>query len=44
MPRVLNKLVSKGFKGYLEFQICLIMASYASIIPEYASVYLNVPQ
>ena len=31
-------------KCYAEFRICLIMALYASIMPEYASVYLNVPQ
>ena len=31
-------------KGYAEFCICLIIASYASIMPEYASICLNVPQ
>ena len=49
MPPVLNK---SGFwiwhgcicKGYAEFLICLIMTSYASIMPEYASLCLNVPQ
>ena len=30
-------------EGYVEFQICLIMAPYASIMPEYASLCLNVP-
>ena len=48
-PRVLNK---PGFwiwhgclrKGYSEFQICLIMAPYASIKPEQASICLNVPE
>ena len=49
MPLVLNK---PGFwiwhgricKGYTEFRMCLIMAPYALITPEYASVCLNVPQ
>ena len=48
-PRVLNK---SGFwirhhcicKGYVEFQIYLIMALNASVIPEYALICLNVPQ
>ena len=49
MPRVLNKpgfWIWHGFicKGYSEFRICLIMAQYVSIMPEYASVYLNVLQ
>ena len=49
MSLVLNK---PGFwiwhghicKGYAEFRICLIMAPNASLMPEYASVYLNIPQ
>ena len=49
IPRVLNK---PGFwiwdgcicKGYTEFRICLIMAPYTSIMPEYSSIYLNDPQ
>ena len=49
MPQVLNK---PGFwirhgckcKGYTEFQICLTMAPYASIMPQCASVWLNLPQ
>ena len=49
MPRVLNKpgfWIWHGcaYKGYVEFQICLIMALYASVMPEYACVCLNVPQ
>ena len=49
MPRVLNKPRFWRWhdfvcKVYAEFQICMIMASYASIIPENASVCLNVPQ
>ena len=41
--RVLNK---PGFicKGYVEWQICLIIAPYASIMAEYAWIYLNIPQ
>ena len=31
-------------KNYIEFRICLIMAPYASIMSEYASICLNVPQ
>ena len=31
-------------KGYAEFRICLIMAPYASTMPKYASVFLDVPQ
>ena len=31
-------------KGYAEFWICLNMAQYVSIIHEYASICLNVPQ
>ena len=31
-------------KGYAEFRICPIMTPYASVIPEYASVCLNIPQ
>ena len=49
IPRVLNK---PGFwiwqvcicEGYAEFGICLIMATYASIMPEYASVSLNMAE
>ena len=49
MPRDLNKA---GFwiwhgcirKGYAEFLTCLIMAPYASIMPEYSSVCLNITQ
>ena len=49
MPRVLNKPRFWRWhdfvcKVYAEFRICMIMASYASIIPENASVCLNVPQ
>ena len=48
MPRVLNK---PGFriwhgcicKGYAEFQICLIMAPDAPIMPKHDSICLNVP-
>ena len=29
---------------YVEYRICLIIAGYASIMLEYASIYLNVPQ
>ena len=31
-------------KGYAEFWICLIMAPYASVMPEYALVSLNMPE
>ena len=31
-------------KCYTEFQVCLIIIPYASIIPEYASINLNAPQ
>ena len=31
-------------KGYTEFRICLIMAPYNSIMPEYAWICLNIPQ
>ena len=31
-------------KGYLEFQICLILAPYASIMPEYASLCLDMAE
>ena len=49
MPRVLNK---PGFciwhgcisKGYAEFGICLIMAPYTSVMPEYTWIYLIIPQ
>ena len=49
MPPVLNK---PGFwiwyacicKGYAEFRIHLIMAPYASITPEYAWTWLNIPE
>ena len=49
MPRVLNK---PGFciwhgcisKGYGEFGICLIMAPYTSVMPEYTWIYLIIPQ
>ena len=49
MPLVLNE---PGFwtwncckwKSYADFQICLIMASYASIMPEYDSICANIPQ
>ena len=48
MPRVLNKAefwIWHGciWKGYAEFQLCLIMAPYASIMPEYLSICLNIP-
>ena len=38
-----DALYSEYGTGYTEFQICLIMTPYASIIPEYASVFLNIP-
>ena len=49
MSLVLNK---PGFwiwhsfieKGYAEFRVCLIMAPYASIMPEYALMSLNMPE
>ena len=49
MPRVLNKprfWIRHGCvrKGYAEFRICLIMVSYASIMPEYALLSLNMPE
>ena len=31
-------------KGYAEFRICLIMASYASIMPKYALICLNMAE
>ena len=31
-------------KGYTEFRRCLKMVQYASIMPEYGSVCLNIPQ
>ena len=31
------------WKGYTEFEICLVMAPYASIMPEYALISLNMP-
>ena len=45
VPQVLKKpefWISHGAicKGYAEFRICLVMAQYASTIPEYASVCL----
>ena len=30
-------------KGHAEFRICLIMAPYASLMPEHAQIYLNIP-
>ena len=30
--------------GYLEFQIFLILAPYASVMPEYASLFLNMAE
>ena len=47
MPPVLNSLLFWIWKGclckrYTEFRICLIMAPYTSIMPEYASIRLNV--
>ena len=50
MPRVLNKarfwiwFYGCICKGYAEFRICLIMAPYASMTPEYASLCLNTLQ
>ena len=49
MPWVVNKprfWIWHGCicKGYAEFQICQIMAPYASSMPEYTSVCLSVPQ
>ena len=49
MPRVPNKprfWICHGClrKGYADFPICLIMALYASIMPENAAICLNVPQ
>ena len=49
MPRVLNIpgfLIWHGCicKGYTEFWLCLNIAQYVSLIHEYVSVYLNVPQ
>ena len=32
------------FKGYAEFRICLTMAPYASLIPEYILMFLNMPE
>ena len=48
MSRVLNKpgvWIWHGWicQGYTEFGIYLIMAPYASIMPEYASICLNIP-
>ena len=48
MPLVLNKpgfwiLYDCTCMGYTEFCICLIMAPYTSIMPEYVSVCFNVP-
>ena len=31
-------------KGYAEFWICLNMAQYASVMPEYALMFLNMPE
>ena len=47
--RVLNKQgvwIRHGciFTRYTEFRICLIMAPYASIMPEYASICLNMAE
>ena len=49
MPLVLNKprfWISHGCicKGYADFQICLIMAPYASVMPQYALMSLNMPE
>ena len=49
MTSVLNK---PGFwichgcisKGYTVYRMCLIMTPYVSIMPEYASICLNIPQ
>ena len=49
MPPVLN---SPGLsiwqvcicKGYAEFEICLIMAPYALIMPQYALIWLNITE
>ena len=30
-------------KGHAEFRICLIMAPYASLMPEHVQIYLNIP-
>ena len=35
--------MARLYKGYAEFRICLIMAPYASIMPEYALLSRNVP-
>ena len=49
MPQPLNKTwfwiwYICIYKYYSECQICLIRASYASIMPEYTSICVNVPQ
>ena len=49
MHRVLNKpwlWIWHGCicKGYAEFRICLIMAPCISIMPEYALMFLNMPE
>ena len=49
MPQVLNKpafWIWHGCicKGYAEFRICLIIAPYTSIMPEHASICLNIPR
>ena len=49
MPRVLNKpgfWIWHGciYKGYAEFQICLIMGPYTSVKPQYALMSLNIPE
>ena len=48
MPWVLNKSVFWIWhrcicNGYAEFWTCLIMASFASIMPQYALMFLNMP-
>ena len=41
--RVLN--IARLYKGYVEFRLCLFMAPYASIMPEYAlTMSLNMPE
>ena len=31
------------FRSYIKFWICMNMTQYASIMPEHASIYMNVP-
>ena len=49
VPPILNKRVFWIWhgcicKGYVEFQICLIVDPYTSIMPEYAWICLNMAQ